>query len=240
MVNPPTLYLEKIADQWMQARGEAQPAVKYLLGALPAGYTTWQRARLSALQHIDKYLYGYSQGRKFDSPNRFYPHFQHLMDNAGDACGCPCTMCAGSAGILPKSSPASSRMQSASTVSSRPSTTKASTPTTSQGQLPPNRISTVQTQLQPKGKAKTGGAGLDIRRVDEEGTPEVYRYLIDKLRLHGTVDEVIKEPLSSDWRNEQQILPGQRQWLKANGQWVPRTEDIVLYIRELPECVDFV
>jgi hypothetical protein len=238
-VNPPTLYLEKIADQWMQARGEAGAGVKYILEALPAGYTMWQRARPSAPQHIDKYLYGHPQSKKFDSPNRFYPHFQHLMDNGGDSFGCPCTVCAGSVGVLPKGSSGSAKMSSSSTASSRPSTPVTAAPITSQRFLPPNHTVPAPV-VQSRGRPKTTGTGLDTTRVDEEGTPDVYRNLIDKLKRHNTVDEVIEEPLSPDWRSEQNILPGLLHSLKANDQWVPRTGDIVLYIRDLPGGVDFV
>jgi hypothetical protein len=31
LVDPPTLYLEKLAQQWMQARGETRPGVSYIL-----------------------------------------------------------------------------------------------------------------------------------------------------------------------------------------------------------------
>jgi hypothetical protein len=238
-VDPPTLYLEKIADQWMQARGEARAGVKYILEALPAGYTMWQRARPSAPQHIDKYLFGHSQGKKFDSPNRFYPHFQHLMDNGGNSFGCPCTVCAGGAAVLPKSSLGSVRMRSSSTASSRISTPA---PTASQRLFPlKHRTPVVPTPVtHPKGRPKTVSTGLDTSRVDEEGTPDVYRNLIDKLRRHDTIDEVIEEPLSPDWRSEQEIIPGLLRWLKANDQWVPRTGDIVLYIRELADGVNLV
>jgi hypothetical protein len=100
-INPPTLYLEKIADQWMAAKGEGRPGVKYILECLPVGYTLWQRPRGSNSQHTDKYLYGHPRVKHFDSPNRFYPHFEYLMANSGSNIGCPCTVCSGSSGVLP-------------------------------------------------------------------------------------------------------------------------------------------
>lgn len=223
----------------MEARGEARPGVRYILESLPIGYTLWQRPRLSTPQHVDKYLYGHPDLKCFDSPNRFYPHFEHLMDSGGSNIGCPCKLCSGAAGVLPKRSSSSARMRSSSVASSQPPTPKAAplafTPRpTVKSSLVPAPV------VQSKGRPKTISAGVDSSRVDEEGTPDVYRNLIDKLRHSHDIDEGIEEPLSPDWRSEQQILPGLLRWLKANDQWVPRTGDIVLYIRELASGVDFV
>ncbi|CAN9354298.1 unnamed protein product [Alternaria alternata] len=161
-VDPPTLYLEKIGQQWMEARKEARSGVQYILEALPFGYTLWQRPRPSNPAHVDRYLYGHPGKKPFDSPNRFFPHFEKI------------------------------------------------TP------------------------------GLDKSNVDSEGTPDVYRNLIDKLRRHQHVDESIEEPLSPDWRAEQELLPRLLDDIKTNEQWVPRTGDIVLYIRDMPEGIDLV
>jgi hypothetical protein len=143
-VNPPTLYLEKIADQWMAAKGETRPGVKYILESLPTGYTLWQRPRGSNSQHIDKYLYGHPNQKPFDSPNRFYPHFQYIMDNGGSSIGCPCTVCSGSAGILPRASPNSSRMRSSAVASRQSTVSNISVPMRSR---PSNLTSTVRQVL---------------------------------------------------------------------------------------------
>ncbi|KAF1851541.1 uncharacterized protein K460DRAFT_362295 [Cucurbitaria berberidis CBS 394.84] len=228
-VDPPALYLEKIGQQWMESRGEARPGVKYILERLPTGYSMWQRPRPTNAKLVDKYLYGHPNHKKFDSPNRYYPHFQHLMDNGGDSMGCPCTVCAGSSGILPKSSSSSVQMHSSSAASSRP-------PTPRVPQSPPPMAPSAHV----KGRPKTISAGLDTSRVDEEGTPDVYRNLVDKLRRYTTIDEVIEEPLSPDWRAEQDILPSWLNNLREREQWMPRVGDIVLYIRELPDRVKIV
>lgn len=81
-------------------------------------------------------------------------------------------------------------------------------------------------------------AGGDINRVDEEGTPDVYRNLIDKLRRHHTVDEAIKEPLSPDWQAEQKILPELLRMLQDQGQWIPRAGEVVLFTRDVPRGAD--
>lgn len=87
---------------------------------------------------------------------------------------------------------------------------------------------------QYKGRPKLVTAGMDSSRVDEEGTPDVYRNLINKLRRHGTIDEAIEEPLSMEWRVEQELLPDLRRKVVDNPQWAPRVGDIVLYVRDLP------
>jgi hypothetical protein len=92
--------------------------------------------------------------------------------------------------------------------------------------------------MQSKGRPKLISAGVDSSRVDEEGTPDVYRNLIDKLRRHTTIDEIVEEPLSPDWRAEQDILPGVLQGLKEREQWIPRIGEIVLYLQEMRSGVD--
>lgn len=77
-------------------------------------------------------------------------------------------------------------------------------------------------------------------RTDEQGTPDVYRNLIERLRRNNVIDETIEEHLSPDWKAEQAILPHLLQELKTRGQWVPRAGDVVLYVRELPQGVDIV
>jgi len=94
-VVPPNLYLEKIGTQWMQARNEAKPGARYYLDRLPDGYTLFEKPRLNNLRHADKHLFGHPRHKHFDSPNRFFPHFLHLMNNNGSNLGCPCTVCGG-------------------------------------------------------------------------------------------------------------------------------------------------
>jgi hypothetical protein len=76
--------------------------------------------------------------------------------------------------------------------------------------------------------------------VDEEGTPDVYRHLINKLRKDGHIDESIHEPLSPDWRAEQELLPDFLADLRTKEHWVPRTGEIVLYIRDLAKGIELV
>lgn len=161
------------------------------------------------------------------------------MENDGIGMGCPCKVCGGSAGVLPGATPNSSRTQtpsvnsqksnSSAPISSRPSSSRSVQPSA----LP-------SLAAQHKGRPKKITLGLDKSNVDTEGTPDVYRNLIDKLRRHQHVDESIEEPLSPDWRAEQELLPRLLDDIKTNEQWVPRTGDIVLYIRDMPDGVDLV
>lgn len=228
----------------MQSRGEAGPRVRYILEALPFGYTLWQRPRPSNPSHVDRYLYGHPGKKSFDSPNRFYPHFEHLMNNDGNSMGCPCTLCSGSSGALSRATttPNSSRTQTSSVASSRKSNSSApiqsrpSSAHSAQG-LP---LASIPSSTQYKGRLKKITAGLDRTNVDSEGTPDVYRNFIDKLYRHQQVDQAIEEPLSSDWRAEQELLPKLLHDIKTQEQWVPRTGDIVLYTRSLTENLDLV
>ncbi|KAI4235037.1 MAG: hypothetical protein L6R40_006583 [Gallowayella cf. fulva] len=82
-------YLQLLATTWMKDEGGAQPGKKYVLDRLPAGYEAWERPRPSDPTHIDRWLYGHPSHKKFDSPNRFLPHFKFLMKHAsGDVCMC--------------------------------------------------------------------------------------------------------------------------------------------------------
>ncbi|KZF22048.1 hypothetical protein L228DRAFT_283239 [Xylona heveae TC161] len=88
-----TIYLEKLAKQWMEDRGEARPGEKYKLDRLPAGYVLAERPRPSGPRLTDKYLFGHPSNKYFDSPNRFYPHFKYLMDYKPGAATCKCSLC---------------------------------------------------------------------------------------------------------------------------------------------------
>ncbi|KAF2868722.1 hypothetical protein BDV95DRAFT_499750 [Massariosphaeria phaeospora] len=242
-VVPPTTYLEKIGQQWMDSRGQAVAGKKYILERLPPGYALFERARKSEPSHVDKFLYGHPDRKPFDSANRFYPHFEYLMNNGGDSMGCPCTVCNAKGGILPPmgrkktgsitshSSPASAA-PAALTAPTAPTASKG--PTAPQGHTRPNFAAAAQI----KGRPKVTEPGMDSSRVDDEGTPDVYRNLIDKLKRYRTFDEAIKEPMSLDWRAEQELLPGLLAKLKADPQCFPRAGEIVLYVRHLPNGVD--
>ncbi|EUC40416.1 hypothetical protein COCMIDRAFT_108863 [Bipolaris oryzae ATCC 44560] len=241
-IDPPTLYLEKIAQLWMEQRGSAQPRVKYILEALPSGYTMWQRPRPSDPKCFDKYLFGHPSHKKFDSPNRFYPHFEYLMHNDGNSIGCPCTVCRGppramSNSSRPRSSASSrsSNVSASASFSSRPNSAHRVQPTPA-----PAPPLVIISQPTAQGRPKKLGPGLDMTRTDQDGTPDVYRNLVEKLRSHKCIDQPIQEPLSPDWRAEQENIPKLLQTLKSQDQWIPRNGDIIMFIRHLADGVTVV
>jgi hypothetical protein len=71
-------------------------------------------------------------------------------------------------------------------------------------------------------------------RTDEEGTPDPYRNNIDHLKTLGSLDTVIEEPMSMDWRAER--ASGVEQYFKSirlKPDWQPRRMEIVLFVRAL-------
>ncbi|KAL1612607.1 hypothetical protein SLS60_000836 [Paraconiothyrium brasiliense] len=249
LIDPPTLYLDRIGLQWMQDRGEANPGVKYTLEQLPVGYTLYERPRPSGIK--DKYLFGHPNHKQFDSPNRFYPHFKHMMEHDGNTMGCPCTVCDPRGGVLPGKpsltsgyfSKSNSFKSGSSTVSS--GKVNGANSKSGSGTSLKKPIITLQAgatnghsskvPYKPMGRLDVTLAGMDTTHVDEEGTPDVYRNLIDRLKRHGTLDETIKEPLSLDWRAEQETIPDLLEKVRRDPQWIPRVGDILLYVRDVPE-----
>ncbi|KAF2638215.1 hypothetical protein P280DRAFT_78409 [Massarina eburnea CBS 473.64] len=237
-VDPPTLYLEKIATEWMRARGEAAPGISYTLERLPDGYAMFQKPRIKDPQHLDKWLYGNPKHKTFDSPNRFYPHFEWMMNNGGNTIDCPCSMCI-KGGVLHSSSSHSNSNSNVGARSSVNGSIKSSPPQPAPTRPVASSSAPVPAPQVFKGRPKMVLTGMDASRVDEEGTPDVYRNLIDKLKRHGKLDEAIMEPMSMDWRAEQAILPQLLTKRKEEAQWIPRVGDIVLYIRNIPDGLEF-
>ncbi|KAF1812360.1 hypothetical protein P152DRAFT_458735 [Eremomyces bilateralis CBS 781.70] len=206
LIDPPTQYLDKLAQQWMVARGESQPFVHYTLDRLPEGYTLYEMRRPSNPNTADKRLFGHPNRVFFDSPNRFFPHFLHLMKNKGSNFGCPCTVCNAN-GKKPLGIQDS---RSASADSSVP-----------RGREKSRLMDSVRDD-------KAG-------KVDEEGTPDVYRALIDKLKRKGEIDAPIEEPMSMDWRVERKPLQVMLQRCRTQAPWIPRQGEIVLFVLSIPE-----
>lgn len=185
----------------------------YALDRLPDGYTVWGKPRKTQPSHIDKWAYGHPSGKTFDSPNRFSPHFLHLMNNEGSNVGCPCSLCSSGGGKAP------ALAQAQAQTTPRPGPTQGS-------------AASMQTTLQ-KFKGKPRQVDTSSVRTDDEGTPDIYRNLIDKLRRNGQIDEPIKETMSMDWRAERKALPALLDQLSKQGQWVPRPGEIILFVRSL-------
>lgn len=91
--------------------------------------------------------------------------------------------------------------------------------------------------LLPQGRLPTPPQHVRRRQVDEEGTPDVYRTLIDKVLSAGgnaaTVDEPIQQSLSPDWRaGNEQLKDLLAEW-RSLPRYTPRIGDIVLFVRDV-------
>lgn len=86
-------YKRKVAENWMKEEaGGLEKGKKYTLAGLPSGYALFQRRRTKDPTHIDRWLYGHSSKKVFDSPNTFYPHWKFLL-NFGSGESCKCKLC---------------------------------------------------------------------------------------------------------------------------------------------------
>lgn len=237
----PTTYLEKLGMFWINDRPNEQklPGVSYVLEALPTGYALFGRPRKDKPSHVDKWLYGHPGHKRFDSVNRFYPHFKYLMDNNGDSMGCPCTVCNGKAGSAPPRGAAGAfKRGSQSDTSSTSTLVPGVGVSDGTGAPAPTGVSVgVGAAVQSKGRPKKIISGMSTSQVDEEGTPDVIRNLINYLKSYGSIDEAIVEPLSVDWRADQEALPKFKEELQEGAPRLPRAGEIVLFIRELPAGV---
>jgi hypothetical protein len=215
LVDPPSIYLEKLASAWVQRRGSTlQPGFRYMLDKLPAGYAVYEKPRPGNPKIIDKWCYGHPKRKAFDSPNRFLPHFLHLMDH-GNAIGCSCSIC---------TKPGrASRTEKKSTGGS------AARPSVDVTHIRPDTLHSSSGVFRPKGRPWAEG------RTDDEGSPDVYRNLIDKLKSEGTLDQPITETMSMDWRAEKKLI---KEWfakLSNQASWMPRAGELVLFVRNLKD-----
>ncbi|KAF2435955.1 hypothetical protein EJ08DRAFT_645623 [Tothia fuscella] len=215
-IDPPTLYLEKLATGWMKERGDQQRSgIRYILDRLPEGYAVYERPRPGNPNHMDRYCFGHPQGKAFDSPNRFLPHFLNLMKK-GNNHGCNCTICSSpGSGKKPIGKPLGKPL-------GRPPGSL-NLPTASN----PPLLNSTSGPARPKGKQWIDG------KTDDEGSPDVYRTLIDQLKVAGSLDVPITELFSMDWRAERAELQKWLQSLSTQPLWMPRNGDVVLFVRHL-------
>ncbi|KAB8446224.1 hypothetical protein FH972_025206 [Carpinus fangiana] len=235
LVEPPHRWLEKLAHAWLaEQRKTIDPNVRYYLDRLPRGYAVFERGRPRNSSVVDKHLYGHPSHMFFDSPNRFTPHFLHLMRHGTNA-GCPCTICNAQKGRpLPILSVASSATPGS-----------AGSPTLGTG---PNRLSQAASQDLSEPLSSHQSQPLVHRRLppavlrtrDEEDTPDMVRWLIDRLKQEKRpLDEPIEEPLSMDWRAEHVMLDTEISTMTRQQAWMPRKAEIVLFLRSVDGEVCF-
>ncbi|KAK0946081.1 hypothetical protein LTR29_002395 [Friedmanniomyces endolithicus] len=224
-------WLQRMGEEWAKALGK--PKANYRLNALPDGYGGWEKGRGGDSKHVDRYLFGHVKGPARSIPD-IMPHFIYLMEH-GSAFGCNCKMCVGGS----RASGVGAAGEKGSSKGDRQSPHFApSTATASRAQsyapLPPPGPKLIG---RPKKQQDVEMAPLPRRKqVDEEGTPDALRMLLDKLKTAGTegkIDEPIFESLSPDWRTgHTMLMETLREWPKLPS-YVPRVGELVLFVRSL-------
>ncbi|KAL8849597.1 MAG: hypothetical protein Q9221_005424 [Calogaya cf. arnoldii] len=104
-------YLQTLAEKWMKEElGAAQPEdtlwIDYQQATKPGSdrdlpiqntyvlllngfHVLDKRSITEGYDQVDRWLFGHPDGKRFDSPNRFYPHFKYLMQHdSGEPCKC--------------------------------------------------------------------------------------------------------------------------------------------------------
>lgn len=235
-------FLQKIAnDFWAKDRDQADlggpPSIAtWRLDRLPHGYAGFEKQRPDS-NHVDRYLYGHARGT-FRSPQEFYPHFKNLMDN-GSATGCPCKLCSGNKRASTSGGKGARSVSPIRTSNYFPQTQTKPSKSSQHAPLPhrhqherPNdmpilahgRLSSPSPARPPK------------KQVDEDGSTDIYRALLDELKStkEGTViDKNIIESTSPDWRVGNDLLKELLEEWKTQPRFVPRTGELVLFARDL-------
>ncbi|KAG8629880.1 hypothetical protein KVT40_001499 [Elsinoe batatas] len=228
----PAHYLNRLATKYMQEKGKAQNGEKYSLDQLPTGYALFGKRRSNDVNHVDRYLYGH-ESYKFRSAEEFYEHFRCLMDT-GSIATCTCIACKGgrkrgrpkSESVTPNH--ASTRPKSKPKPKSKSMTYPMHT---ANGQ---DRVF-METPLNPStfSRLPQRSTTPEYENTDEEGTPDIYRQLVEKLSSELNVDEPIQEPKSFDWQiNRKSIVPFLK-GLADQPSFQPRIGEIILFVRGL-------
>ncbi|KAG5289455.1 hypothetical protein I7I48_08782 [Histoplasma ohiense] len=205
----PQLYLRKLANMWMKERDEVRPGKQYILDQLPEGYVFMSRARQHNPALRDKYLYGHPSGYYFNSPNRFWPHFCHLMTRG--TVPCRCDLCRTGKQAINSDDPSMARLRRKPGPKTKQKVGGGSASTNGVGGKP--------------GRPKT----RKYIAEDEEGTPDVFKTLIFKLQERGSIDQPIKEPLSMDWRAQRNTLQEHLTRTFMQHSFIPRLGELVLW-----------
>ncbi|KAI5367747.1 Putative cryptic loci regulator 2 [Septoria linicola] len=216
---------ERLADLWMKDRGQHQPGVTYKLNRLPTGYTGWEKRRGDS-KHIDRYMSGHPSGKDFRSLNEAWPHFQSLIN--GGAVGCQCVLCTGG---RRKSKSEPSNSSGSPSVKSR--SFGASAPVKGAKALAAPKPIMRKTQQTFDSESDTPKRG---KQADEEGIPDYYRILLDKVKEAGptgNVRENIVDQLSPDWRASHQLLQRTLNQWQQQPAFVPRVGELVLFVRTM-------
>ncbi|KAK5155217.1 hypothetical protein LTS14_006172 [Recurvomyces mirabilis] len=211
-------WLDRMGEVWAKHQHIAQPGNTYRLDRLPDGYGGYERRRGDS-KHVDRYVHGHIRGPARSVPD-FTEHFLHLMDY-GNAVACTCKLCYGGSRSTNKmisgaQSVAGTHFPQPKKSVGRPPNAKPVPYQYPHDQQPPPQIRQ--------------------RQVDEEGTPDALRQLLDKLKAageEGKVDERIIESMSPDWRaGHSMLMQSLKECAELPG-YMPRAGELVLFVRNL-------
>ena len=104
------------------------------------------------------------------------------------------------------------------------------------GKIPPlgaNRIPNVPVKA-PKSRGQPRINELPPS-LDAEGTPDIYRTLINRLLRDDQIDVPIEERMSLDWRVETGHLREMLDQVPTQPSWIPRLGELVLFVRHIAE-----
>ncbi|KAI9374834.1 transcription-silencing protein Clr2-domain-containing protein [Aspergillus egyptiacus] len=220
-------YRQKLAEMWLRETGAYEEGVEYMLDDLPDGYALFDRPRGTNPSIRDRFLYGHPVGQYFSSTKHFYPHFYYLM--TGGTTKCPCDLCM----KLEK------RQKETYTGARRgrpPGSRNIARPPQAPGERPPGRPPG-RPRGRPPGRPPTKGLGRPGRPpgrpgsniVDNEGTPDVFKYAVMRLKQLGNLDKEVKEELSMDWRAERTPMEDYLETVDMRPSYLPRLGELVLW-----------
>ncbi|KAF2155288.1 hypothetical protein K461DRAFT_319721 [Myriangium duriaei CBS 260.36] len=223
-------YLTKLATKWMIDRGEAIKGQKYVLNKLPNGYGLFGKTRNNDPNHIDRYLYGHPT-YKFRSTEEFYEHFKRLMDN-GSAVGCTCIGCRGG-----KRGSASQGTRTPRINGSMGRATSSLPPAQPIPVLVPPILTQQETPLRQVRRwlVPERPPTPEHEMVDDEGCPDIYRRLAERLRTRMVMDDPIKQHNSFDWVIDSKSIGPLMTKIRFQPAFVPRQGELVLFVRGLRE-----
>lgn len=221
----PDVYMKRLASRWMQDRGEAISGRKYILNKLPEGYALFGKARNKDPNHIDRYLYGHPV-YKFRSVEEFYDHFKCLMDY-GSAASCRCIGCMGgrkqnaTRGPRPTRGNVSMRQGASSSARAQPIV------------IPQSQESPLR-QIH-KWTVPARDPTPEHEMIDEEGNPDIFRRLADRLKETIVMEEPIRQYKSFDWIIDRTSIGPLLESVASNPSFVPRLGEVVLFVRGLQD-----
>ncbi|KAL4785337.1 ABC transporter transmembrane region 2-domain-containing protein [Aspergillus varians] len=224
-------YRQKLAEMWLRKNGAHEAGVISTIDELPEGYAIFDRPRGTNPSIRDKFLWGHPVGQYFSSTKTFFPHFIYLM--TGGTTKCPCELCA-KLEKRQQDTPMGPRRgrPPGSFAERRPGTPSEGSSGRPVGRPPgrPRGRGSVRGPGRPPGRpARRPPARPGFTVVDSEGTPDVFKFSVTKLKKLGNIDCDISEPASMDWRAEKPALEEYLETLDARPSYLPRLGELVLW-----------